>query len=203
MATRRRAAKKSTRKAAKRTARKPAKKPARKARATAARRPGKAPARKTAKRAAAPAAAAASPLTPYLCVKGAADALDFYKKAFGATEALRITGTDGSIGHAEIEVGGALIMLSDEWPEGGVFSPTTVGGTCVTLHLYVPDVDAVVARAVDAQAAVERAIQDQPYGDRSATLRDPFGHRWMVSTKLEDVSKEEMERRFGGAFTVT
>lgn len=148
-------------------------------------------------------AAPASPLTPYICVKNAADALDFYKKAFGAQELMRITGTDGSIGHAEIEIGGALVMLSDEWVEGGVYSPTTFGGTAVTLHLYVPDVDAFVARASDAQTRVVRPIEDMPYGDRAATLIDPYGHRWMVSTKLEDVSKEEMERRFGGEFTVT
>lgn len=194
MATRRRAAKKSTRKTAKRTAKKAVRKPARKA-AKAQRAPARKPKPV--------AAAAASPLTPYLCVKGAAEALDFYKKAFGAIEAMRITGTDGSIGHAEIEVGGALIMLSDEWAEGGMFSPTTVGGTSVTLHLYVPDVDAVVARAVDAQARILQGIEDKPYGDRAATLVDPYGHRWMVSTKLEDVSKEEMEKRFGGEFTVT
>ena len=94
-------------------------------------------------------------------------------------------------------------MLSDEWAEGGVYSPTTFGGTAVTLHLYVPDVDAFVARASDSQTKVVRPIEDMPYGDRAATLIDPYGHRWMVSTKLEDVSKEEMERRFGGAFTVT
>jgi len=159
--------------------------------------------RKVARKAKPVAAAPASPLTPYICVKNAADALDFYRKAFGAQELMRITGTDGSIGHAELEISGALIFLSDEWAEGGVYSPSTFGGTAVTLHLYVPDVDAFVARASEAQARIVQAIEDKPYGDRAATLIDPFGHRWMVSTKLEDVSKEEMERRFGGAFTVS
>jgi len=194
---------KATRKPARRPAKKAARKTARKATRGAARRPARKPVRKKARKAPAPVAAVGSPLTPYLCVKGAADALDFYKKAFGAEEVLRITGSDGSIGHAEVEIGGALVMISDEWADGGIFSPSTFGGTAVTLHLYVPDVDAFVARAVDAAARVLQAIEDKPYGDRAATLLDPWGHRWMVSTRLEDVSKEEMERRFGGAFTVT
>jgi PhnB protein len=163
----------------------------------------KKPARKVARKARPVAAAPASPLTPYICVKNAADALDFYRKAFGAQELMRITGTDGSIGHAEMQISGAIVFLSDEWPEGGIYSPSTFGGTAVTLHLYVPDVDAFVARASEAQARIVQAIEDKPYGDRAATLIDPYGHRWMVSTKLEDVSKEEMERRFGGAYLVT
>jgi PhnB protein len=168
--------------------------------ARSARKPAR---RKVARKVARAAAPAPHPLTPYLCVKDAADALEFYRKALGARETLRMTGSDGRIGHAEIEVRGAMVMLSDEWPEGNVFSPTTVGGSSVTLHLYVPDVDAVVARAADARAVVERAPADMPYGDRAATLLDPFGHRWMISTKVEDVSKEEMEKRFGGQFTVS
>jgi PhnB protein len=182
--------------AKKKARRKPAKK-------KVARKAPKKPVRKAARRKKPVAAAAGSPLTPYLCVKGAAEALEFYKKAFGAQETLRMTGSDGKIGHAEIQIGAAVVMLSDEWPEGNVFSPTTVGGSSVTLHLYVPEVDALVARAAAAQAVVERAAADMPYGDRAATLLDPYGHRWMISTKLEDVSKEEMEKRFGGAFTVT
>jgi len=149
------------------------------------------------------AAAAGSAATPYLCVKGGAAALDFYRKAFGAVETMRIAGKDGSIGHAGIEIEGAALMLSDEWPDGGVFSPHTLGGSPVTVHLLVRNVDALVARAEKAGATVVRPPQDQPYGDRSATLRDPFGHRWMVASHQEDVSKEEMERRFGGAFLVT
>ena len=159
--------------------------------------------KKTARRAAPAAAAPRNPLTPYLCVKGAAEALEFYAKAFGARELLRMTGSDGRVGHAEMDVAGAFVMLSDEWPEGNVLSPTTVGGSTVTLHLYVPDVDAVVSRAAGARAVVERPPADMPYGDRAATILDPYGHRWMISTKVEDVSKEEMEKRFGGEFTVT
>jgi len=179
---------------------KPAKrKPAKK---TTARRAAKrAPTPK--KRAVAAAAAAAASATPYLCCKGALAALDFYRDAFGAEERLRIAGKDGSIGHADIAIEGAVIMLSDEWPEGGVFSPHTLGGSPVTVHLYVGDVDEFTARAVEAGATVLRPVADQPYGDRSASLRDPFGHRWMVATRKEEVSKEEMERRFGGAYLVT
>jgi PhnB protein len=141
--------------------------------------------------------------TPYLCVKGGVAALDFYGKAFGAVERMRIVGKDGSLGHADIEIEGAGIMLSDEYPDGGVFSPHTLGGTPVTVHLYVANVDAFAKRAIAAGATVLRAVEDQPYGDRAGTLRDPFGHRWMVSSKQEDVSKEEMERRFGGAYQVS
>ena len=153
------------------------------------------------------AAKAAAPveggITPYLCCKGAAAALDFYAKAFGAVETLRIQGKDGSIGHAGITIEGSALMVSDEWPDGGVFSPQTLGGTPVTVHMYVKTVDALVARAAKAGATVVRAPNDEPYGDRAATLRDPFGHRWMVASKKEEVSKQEMEARFGGAYLVT
>jgi PhnB protein len=149
------------------------------------------------------AAVSAGKATPYICVKGGAAALDFYGRAFGAIETMRITGKDGSIGHAAIEIEGAEIMISDEWPEGGVFSPQTLGGSPVSIHLYVVDVDELAERALAAGATELRAVADQPYGDRSGTFRDPFGHRWMISSKREDVSKEEMERRFGGAYLVT
>jgi PhnB protein len=185
-------AKKKAAKAKKKTTRrapKPAKKKAAKAKPRA-------------KRAVA-AASGSAKATPYLCVRGGVAALDFYEKAFGAVEKMRIVGKDGSLGHADIEIEGAGIMLSDEWPDGGVFSPHTLGGTPVTVHLYVADVDDFAERAVAAGAIVLRAIEDQPYGDRAGTLRDPFGHRWMVSSKKEDVSKEEMERRFGGAYLVS
>jgi len=152
---------------------------------------------------AAAATAAAGKATPYICVKGGAAALDFYKKAFGAVESMRITGKDGSIGHADIHIDGAEIMLSDEFPEGGVFSPQTLGGSPVSIHLYVRDVDAFAKRALAAGATELRPVVDQPYGDRSGTLRDPFGHRWMIASKKEEVPKEEMERRFGGAYLVT
>lgn len=159
------------------------------------------PARNAKRKAAA--AAPANKATPYLCVKGGAAALDFYRNAFAAVETMRLAGKDGSIGHAQVEIEGAAIMISDEWPEGGVFSPHTLGGSPVSIHLYVRDVDDFVRRALARGATELRAVADQPYGDRSGTIRDPFGHRWMVSTKKEDVSKEEMERRFGGAYLVT
>ena len=152
---------------------------------------------------AAAASATGSKATPYICVKGGAAAIDFYTQAFGAVENMRITAPDGSLGHADIQIEGAQIMLSDEFPDGGVFSPQTLGGSPVSIHLYVRDVDAFAKRALAAGATEERAVADQPYGDRSGTLRDPFGHRWMVATRKEEVSKEEMERRFGGAFLVT
>src|SRR5882724_12816364 len=112
-------------------------------------------------------------VTPYLIIKNAADAIEFYKKAFGATELFRMDQPDGRIGHAEIKIGDAPIMLSDEFPEEGVRSPATLGGSPVAIHLYVPDVDALVARAVVAGAKLQRPIADQFYGDRSATLLDP------------------------------
>jgi len=186
--------------------RKPAKKKTTKralAKKTTQRSAPKRAAKAKAKPRAVAASASSSKATPYICVKGGAAAIDFYKKAFGAVENMRITSPDGSLGHADIRVEGAEIMLSDEWPDGGVFSPQTLGGSPVTIHLYVRDVDAFAKRALAAGATEERAVADQPYGDRSGTLRDPFGHRWMVATRQEDVSKEEMERRFGGAFLVS
>lgn len=188
MAKKKKLAKKATKKAVKRAA------PKRKQKAVAKAKPAAA---KTA------AKQVEGGITPYLCCKGGAAALDFYAKAFGAIETLRIQGKDGSIGHAGITIEGSPLMVSDEWPEGGVFSPQTLGGTPVTVHMYVKNVDALVTRAGKAGATVVRAPQDEPYGDRSATLRDPFGHRWMVATKQEDVSKQEMEVRFGGAYLVT
>ena len=142
-------------------------------------------------------------VTPYLCCKGATAALDFYKDAFGARERTRMTAPDGRIGHAEILVAGAPIMLSDEWPEGAVSSPTTIGGTPVAIHLYVKDVDAFVAKALAAGATSLGAIQDMPYGDRQSTILDPFGHRWMVATRKETVGKPLLRKRFGDAFKVT
>lgn len=133
--------------------------------------------------------------TPYLSVRGAADALAFYVRAFGAVETMRLAEPGGRIGHAEITIGEARIMLSDEYPEQGVKSPATLGGTPVAIHLYVPDVDAFVARAVDAGAKLVRPVADQFYGDRSGSILDPFGHHWFVATHKEDLSAEEMERR--------
>jgi len=134
--------------------------------------------------------------TPYLCVKGGAAAMDFYKQAFGAAELMRLAEPDGRIGHAEFKIGDAPIMLSDEYPDMGILSPTSLGGSPVLIHLYVPDVDALFARAEAAGARVLRAVADQFYGDRAGTLVDPFGHRWMLATHQEDVSSEEMQKRY-------
>ncbi|OFX18430.1 MAG: glyoxalase [Anaeromyxobacter sp. RBG_16_69_14] len=134
-------------------------------------------------------------VTPYLIVQGAARAIDFYKAAFDAKERMRVNQADGRIGHAEITVGDSMIMLADEFPEHGIRGPRSLGGSPVTIHLYVEDVDATVARAVAAGAQITRAVQDQFYGDRSGSVTDPFGHVWSVSTHQEDVSAEEIERR--------
>jgi PhnB protein len=141
-------------------------------------------------------------ITPYLIVRGAAAAIDFYRTAFGATERLRMDAPGGTIGHAELLVGGSLIMLADEMPEMGWSSPPAIGGTPVSLHLYVEDVDAVVERALAAGAALSRPVADQFYGDRLGTVVDPFGHVWSIASHIEDVPPEEMRRRaealFGG-----
>ena len=134
-------------------------------------------------------------VTPYLSIRGAADAIEFYKRAFGATEHIRMTQPDGRIGHAEVQIGESRVMLADEFPEMDFRSPHSIGGTAVSLHLYVEDVDAVVKQAVAAGAKVIRPVQDQFYGDRLGTLADPYGHVWHVSTHKEDVSTEELQRR--------
>ena len=132
---------------------------------------------------------------PYLCVKGAASAIDFYKRAFGARETVRVADPSGKIGHAEIEIGKATIMLADEYPELGVRSPQSIGGSPVTIHLYVEDVDALAKQAVAAGAKVLRPVEDKFYGDRGGKLEDPFGHTWWIATHKEDVSPEEMKRQ--------
>ncbi len=134
--------------------------------------------------------------TPYLCCRDAARALEFYGKAFGATEVMRLADPSGKIGHAEIKIGNAVLMLADEHPDFGVMSPQSIGGTAVTIHLYVPDVDALVRQAAAAGATVQRPPTDEFYGDRSATLSDPFGHRWMFATHKEDVSPAELGKRY-------
>lgn len=139
--------------------------------------------------------------TPYLIVKGAARAIDFYKQAFGATELMRFAGPGGSVGHAEIRIGDSPIMLADEMPQMGYRSPAALGGSPVSVMLYVPDVDKVVDRAVKAGAKLEKPVADQFYGDRNGTIHDPFGHVWTVSTHKEDVSPEEMQRRVAGMAT--
>ena len=134
--------------------------------------------------------------TPYLIVKGAAKAIDFYQRAFGASELFRMPIPDGKIMHAEIRIGNSPIMLADEFPERNIVSPQSLGGTPVGLLLYVEDVDARFRQAIDAGGTVERPVENQFYGDRSGTLVDPFGHRWTIATHVEDVSSEEMEKRF-------
>lgn len=133
--------------------------------------------------------------TPYLIIKGAADAIEFYKKAFGATELFRFPAPDGKIGHAEIKIGDSPIMLADEYPDMGYKGPKSLGGSPVSLMIYVEDVDTVFNRAVNGGATVKEAVSDKFYGDRIGTLVDPFGHIWHVSTHKEDVSLEEMEKR--------
>jgi PhnB protein len=133
--------------------------------------------------------------TPYLVVDRAAKALDFYARAFGAAERMRMPGPGGKVGHAEIKIGDSVIMLADEHPEMGARGPRAYGGAAVSLHLYVPDVDATVKQAVAAGAKVLQPVEDKFYGDRMGTIEDPFGHHWHVSTHKEDVSPEEMARR--------
>jgi PhnB protein len=133
-------------------------------------------------------------ITPYLMVRGAAQAIDFYQRAFGAEELYHLD--DGPrIGHAELTIGRARIMLADEYPERSLVGPATLGGTSVLISLYVADVDALVARAVAAGATLVRPAEDEFYGERVAQLSDPFGHRWMFCSRIEEVSPEEMKRR--------
>ncbi len=134
-------------------------------------------------------------VTPYLIVKDASGAIEYYKKAFGAKELFRISGPDGKLGHAELKIGDSIVMLADEAPQMGALAPGTIGGSPVQLMLYVDDVDEVVPRAVAAGAKIVRPVADQFYGDRSGGIEDPFGHHWYVATHKEDVSPEEMKRR--------
>ena len=133
--------------------------------------------------------------TPYMIVDGAARALDFYKRVFGATEMMRMIEPSGRVGHAEIRIGDSVIMLADEHPNMGYRSPRSLGGSSVGILLYVEHVDLVFERGVEAGARVQRAVADQFYGDRSGTLEDPFGHVWTVATHIEDVPPEELQRR--------
>jgi PhnB protein len=139
-------------------------------------------------------------VTPSITVKGAAAALDFYQRTLGAEELYRITGADGTIMHAEIKIGDSVVMLSDEFPAWGSLGPQSIGGTASTLMIYTPDCDALCARAVAAGATVRQPPTDQFWGDRSASIEDPFGHRWMLSTRIEIVSPEEIKKRVA-AFT--
>ncbi len=136
-------------------------------------------------------------IAPYLIIPGAARALEFYKEAFGAKERMRLEMPGGVIGHAEIQLGDSVVMMADEFPQMGIQGPAKYGGSPVSLHLYVKDVDAVVAKAVALGATVTRAVANQFYGDRSGTITDPFGHIWNVATHVEDVSHEETAQRAG------
>lgn len=138
-------------------------------------------------------------VTPYLSIKGAAAAIDYYKQVFGATELFRMPGPDGKIGHAEIKIGNSPIMLADEFPEMEFVSPKTLGGTPVGLMIYVDDVDSMYTQAISAGAQEIKPLQNQFYGDRSGTLKDPFGHVWTVATHIEDVPPEELEQRAAAA----
>jgi PhnB protein len=141
------------------------------------------------------------PITPYLCVDGAAAAIDFYSKVFAGTERMRMPGPDGKIGHAEVQIGDSLIMLADEHPELGIRSPKAFGGSPVTISIYVGDVDAVFEKAVKEGATELRSVENQFYGDRTGQFEDPFGHRWSVATHVEDVPPEEMEKRAAAAMS--
>jgi PhnB protein len=134
-------------------------------------------------------------VTPYLIIKGATQALDFYKKAFGAVELMRFPGPNNTIGHAEIRIGKGVVMLADGMPDMGHLDPLSIGGSPVGLMFYVDDVDKLFAQAVAAGAKVKQPLKDQFYGDRSATITDPFGHIWTIATHKEDVTPEEMQRR--------
>lgn len=142
-------------------------------------------------------------VTPYLCVSDAAAAIGFYQRAFGAAEEMRMTDASGKVGHAEITIGTARIFVADEWPDGGVYGPGRYGGTPVSLVLQVDDVDAVFERAVAAGATVERPVTDQPYGERSGWLIDPFGHWWSVATTIEELSRNDLRERVGAEYDVT
>ena len=133
--------------------------------------------------------------TPYLICKDAARALEFYQRAFGATESMHMPMLDGKVGHAEIRIGRATVMLADEFPEMGVLAPQAPGSAAVSILIYVENVDALVARAVAAGATIQRPLADQFYGDRSCTLADPFGHVWTFATHQENVPLEEMKKR--------
>ena len=134
-------------------------------------------------------------MTPYLSIDGAAKAIDFYRDILGATERMRMGGPDGKIGHAELAIGESVIMLADSFPEMGAPTPSMLGGSPVTMMVYVADVDDVFARAIKAGAKEIAPVQNQFYGDRSGQFEDPFGHRWNVASHVEDVSPEEMGKR--------
>ena len=134
-------------------------------------------------------------LTPYLAVDNATEAIEFYKRAFGAKERVRMPGPEGTIGHAELEIGDSLVMLSDPFPQATTRTPKELGGTSASVFMYVEDVDATVRQAVDAGATVTMEVADQFWGDRFGTITDPFGHVWSIATHIEDLTPEEIEER--------
>jgi PhnB protein len=138
--------------------------------------------------------------TPYLTVGNTPAAIEFYKYAFGAVEKLRMAEDSGKVGHAELAISGGILMLSDEYPEMDARTPQSVGGTPVTIHLYLEDVDAAVARAVEKGAKLLRPVEDEFYGDRAGKILDPFGHQWFLATHKEDVPEEEARRRAKALF---
>ena len=140
--------------------------------------------------------------TPYLVITNAGQAIEFYKAAFGATESMRLAAPDGKVMHAEIMIGDSPIMLCDECPDWNAFSPQTIGGTAVSIVLYVEDVDGVVERAVAAGAKLLMPVEDQFWGDRMGTVADPFGHKWSIATHTEDVTPEEISTRAKAFFGV-
>ena len=134
-------------------------------------------------------------VSPYLAVDNAAKAIEYYKKAFGAEETVRMNGPDGRIGHAELKIGDSHLMLSDPFPQASTTPPKELGGTSASIFMYVEDVDAVVQKAVDAGATVTMEVEDQFWGDRFGSITDPFGHLWSIATHVEDLSPEEIEER--------
>ena len=138
-------------------------------------------------------------VTPYLIVDGASAAIDFCKSVLGATERMRMGAPGDKVGHAELEIGDSVIMLADEAPEMDALSPSTVGGTPVSLHVYVEDADDVFAQAIAAGAKELQSVEDKFYGDRTGSFEDPFGHRWHVASHIEDVPQDEMEKRMAEA----
>lgn len=137
---------------------------------------------------------------PYLRVRGAADAIAFYTRAFGANELFRLTEPGGRIGHAEIKIGDTTLMLSDEYPEYGIRGPLALGGTTFAIHLHVDRVDALMIQAIEAGATIVREPADQFYGERSCMIRDPFGHEWLLGQQIGDVARDEMQKRFTALF---
>ena len=133
--------------------------------------------------------------TPYLFVKGAKDAIEFYKQAFGATEVLRLNTPTGDIAHAEIKIGDSIIMLAEPCSDSPASSPESLGGSTIAIHLYVEDVDAIFEQAIDAGALDLKSVEDQFYGDRTGTLQDPFGHIWLIGTHKEELTFEEIQKR--------